>query len=198
MEMILLYPEEVLSKEFYERDPEIVAKELLGKRMIRKLDKNSLEGVIVETEAYYGVYDPASRAYRGIKNYNKPMRKETGRAFIYNVHKYWMFNIVAHKPNRIGAVLIRAVEPTRGIEVMKKNRPVKKLFNLTNGPGKLTVALKINKDLNEVQVTSRESEIVIANNKMEFEIGSSHRMGIRKDLERKLRFFIKGNKFVSR
>ncbi len=196
--MRLLFHGEVLPREFYERDPETVAKELLGKRLIRELGKNFLEGIIVETEAYYGLHDPASRAYHGIKNYNKPMWNEPGRAFIYNVHKYWMFNIVAHKPNQIGAVLIRAMEPTKGMEAMKKNRPVKKLFNLANGPGKLTIALKINKDLNGVPVTSCESEITIANNKMEFEIGSSHRIGVRKDLERKLRFFIKGNKFVSR
>ena len=189
---------EVLPKEFYQRDPETVAKELLGKRLIRELDKNSLEGIVVETEAYYGLHDPASRAYRGIKNYNKPMWNEPGRAFIYNVHKYWMFNIVAHKPNHIGAVLIRALEPTKGIEVMKHNRPVKKLFDLTNGPGKLTRALKINKDLNEVPVTSGESEIIVANTRTEFEIGSSYRIGVKKDLERKLRFFIKGNGFVSK
>jgi DNA-3-methyladenine glycosylase len=196
--MQFLLSGEVLQREFYERDPETVAKELLGKMLIRKSGKNHLEGIIVETEAYYGLNDPASRAYHGIKDYNKPMWKEPGRAFIYNVHKYWMFNIVAHKPNNIGAVLIRAIEPTKGIEIMKKNRPAKKLFDLTNGPGKLTIALKINKDLNGLPVTLRESETTIANNNMEFEIGSSHRIGIRKDLERKLRFFIKGNKFVSK
>ena len=69
---------------------------------------------------------------------------------------------------------------------------------MANGPGNLTIALKINKDLNGVPVTSCESEITIANNKMKIEIGSSHRIGIRKDLERELRFFIKGNKFVSK
>lgn len=189
---------EALPSEFFERDPETVAKELLGKRLIRKLDKDFLEGIIVETEAYYGLHDPASRAHHGIKKYNKPMWNEPGRAFIYNVHKYWMFNIVAHKPDQIGAVLIRAVEPTKGIEAMKRNRPVKKVIDLTNGPGKLTTALKINKRLNEVPVTSCKSEIIIAHNKIEFEIGNSHRIGIKKDLERKLRFFIKGNKFVSR
>ena len=189
---------EVLPREFFRRKPENVAKELLGKRLIRKLDGDFLEGIIVETEAYYGLDDPASRAYYGIKDYNRPMWNEPGRAFIYNVHKYWMFNIVAHRPNEIGAVLIRALEPTKGIEIMKRNRPVRNIFDLTNGPGKLTVALKINKGLNGVPVTSRESEIVIAKNKMEFEIGSSYRIGVRKDLERKLRFFIKRNKFVSR
>jgi len=193
-----LFPGEVLPREFYERDPETVAKELLGKRFIRKINKKFLEGMIVETEAYYGLHDPASRAYHGIKNYNKPMWNDPGRAFIYNVHKYWMFNVVAHKPNQIGAVLIRALQPTKGMDVMKRNRPVKKVFDLTNGPGKLTIALKINKGLNGVPVTSYESEIIIANDKMGFEIGSSYRIGVGKDLERKLRFFIKGNKFVSR
>ncbi len=196
--MRFLLSGEVLPREFYERDPETVAKELLAKRLIRKIGKNLLEGIIVETEAYYGLHDPASRAYHGIKKYNKPMWKEPGRAFIYNVHKYWMFNIVAHKPNNIGAVLIRAIEPTKGIEIIKKNRPAKKLFDLANGPGKLTMALKINKDLNGIPVTSCESEITIANNKMKFEIESSHRIGVRKDLKRKLRFFIKGNRFISR
>jgi DNA-3-methyladenine glycosylase len=189
---------EVLPREFYERDPETVAKELLGKRLTRKSGKNLLKGIIVEAEAYYGLNDPASRAYHGMKKYNKPMWNEPGTAFIYNVHKYWMFNIVAHKPNNIGAVLIRAIEPTKGIEIMKKNRPAKKLFDLANGPGKLTMALKINKDLNGIPVTSCESKITIANNKMKLEIGSSYRIGVRKDLERKLRFFIKGNKFVSK
>lgn len=141
--MWFLLPGEVLPREFYERDPEVVAKELLGKRLIRKLDEIFLEGIIVETEAYYGLDDPASRAYHGVKNYNMPMWKEPGRAFIYNVHKYWMLNIVAHEVNQIGAVLIRAIEPTRGVEVMKRHRPVKKMLDLTNGPGKLITALKI-------------------------------------------------------
>ena len=188
----------ILPEEFYERDPETVARDLLGKRLIRRLDEDLLEGIIVETEAYYGLNDPASRAYYGVKNYNRLMWKEPGRAFIYNVHRYWMFNIVAHKLNRIGAVLIRAIEPTKGIEAMKRNRTITGTFDLTNGPGKLTMALAIAKSLNGVPVTSRESEIIIANNKMEFEIGNSYRIGVNKDLERELRFYIKGNKYVSR
>lgn len=189
---------EVLSQEFYERDPAIVAKELLGKRLIRSLENKFLEGIIVETEAYYGLADPASRAYHGIKDYNRLMWKEPGRAFIYNVHKYWMFNIVAHRLKQIGAVLVRAIEPTRGIDVMKRNRSVRKSFELTNGPGKLTKALAIDKSLNGVPVTSHEGNITIADNKIEFETGRSHRIGVKKDLERKLRFYIKDNRFVSR
>jgi len=74
---------EVLPREFYERAPVIVAEELLGKRLLRKSEENFLEGMIVETEAYYGLDDPASRAYHGMKNYNKAMWEEPGRAFIY-------------------------------------------------------------------------------------------------------------------
>ena len=187
-----------LPTEFYQREPEVVAKELLGKKLVRRLDENLLEGIIVETEAYYGLDDPASRAFHGVKNYNRLMWNEVGRAFIYNVHKYWMFNVVAHESKQIGAVLIRALEPMKGIEVMKRNRPVKREFDLTNGPGKLTIALKINKSLNGIPVTSPENEIVITDSRMEFEIGRSYRIGVNRDLDRKLRFFIKGNKFVSR
>lgn len=189
---------DILPKEFYERDPKIVAKALLGKKLIRNLKKNFLEGMIVETEAYYGFDDPASRAYYGIKNYNRLMSEEPGKAFVYNVHRYWMFNIIAHKTNHIGAVLIRAVEPMKGIAVMKKNRFVKQMFNLTNGPGKLSIAFTINKSLNGVSVTSCESEVIIKNYKNEFTIESSYRVGVKKDLKRKLRFYIKDNEFVSR
>ncbi|MDH5779206.1 MAG: DNA-3-methyladenine glycosylase [Candidatus Bathyarchaeota archaeon] len=189
---------EVLPRHFFERDPEIVAKELLGKRLIRKSGALSLEGIIVETEAYYGLSDPASRVFHGIKDFNRPMWEEPGRAFVYNVHRYWMFNIVAHEPDRIGAVLIRALEPTKGIEIMKRNRPVQNESNLTNGPGKLTIALKIDRSLNRVAVTSSKSDIIIANRKTMIEIGSSNRIGVKKDLNRKLRFYVKGNRFVSR
>jgi len=188
----------ILPREFYVRDPEIVAKELLGKRLNRKLEEAFLGGMIVESEAYYGADDPASRAFHGMKSYNSPMWGEPGRTFIYNVHRYWMFNIVAHKTKRIGAVLIRAIEPAEGIEAMKRNRPVRKLFDLANGPGKLTMALSIDRSLNGLPVFSSRSEITIVNNKIEPVIRRSHRIGVREDLDRQLRFFIDGNKFVSR
>jgi DNA-3-methyladenine glycosylase len=191
-------PMEVLGIEFYARDPEKVSKELLSKRLVRRLSDAFLEGIIVETEAYYGNGDPASRAYHGVKNYNEPMWGEPGRAFIYNVHNNWMFNVVAHKPDQVGAVLIRAVQPTRGFETMEKHRKVRNLFDLTSGPGKFTKAFMIDKSLRGARVTSVENEIFIANSKMELEIGSSHRIGVRKDLRRNLRFFIKGNNFVSK
>ena len=187
-----------LSGRLYERDPSVVAEKLLGKRLIRKLNKEILEGIVVETEAYYGLDDPASRARHGLKNYNRLMWSEPGRAFIYNVHNNWMFNIIAHEPNEVGGVLIRAIEPTKGIDLMKRNRKVENLHDLTNGPGKLTKALKIDKGFNGVFVTSEESQIFIADNKMKIEIGRSHRIGVKRDLPTDLRFFIEGNQFVSK
>ncbi|MFW6110680.1 MAG: DNA-3-methyladenine glycosylase [Thermoproteota archaeon] len=190
--------EEILTQDFYIRNPELVAQDLLGNKLVRRWEERSLEAIIVETEAYYGLDDPASRAYHGIKNYNKGMWEEPGRTFIYNVHKYWMFNVVAHPPKKIGAVLIRALEPLRGTDAMKKNRPVENVFNLTSGPGKLTIALSIDKSLNGIPVTSSKSAITIARHTMEFEMGSSHRIGVKEDLDRPLRFYIKNNNFVSR
>lgn len=188
----------ILNKKFYERDPAIVAKELLGKILVRKFGREKLAGKIVETEAYYGKEDPASRAHLGWPKYCvKLLYDKPGKALIYNVHNNWLFNIVAHKKGKAGAVLIRALEPLEGIEIMKNNRKELDVKRLTNGPGKLTKAFGITKELNGIYVTSKKSEIFIVDNKEKFEICSSHRIGVTKDLKKKLRFFIKGNKFVS-
>jgi DNA-3-methyladenine glycosylase len=190
--------EKILPSSFYSRDPAAVAQELLGKRLIRVLNGEALEGTIVETEAYFGATDPASRAFHGKKNYNRLMWGEPGRVFIYNVHKYWMLNIVAHEPDEIGAVLIRAIEPTRGIESMLRNRPVDSLRALTSGPGKLTIALGIDKGSHGASVLSLGSEIRILDSSAYPEIGASRRIGVPKDLDRDLRFYVEGNPLVSR
>jgi len=191
-------PPKVLPRGFYEREPEFVARDLLGKRLLRKTDGGALGGIIVETEAYYGRDDPASRAYRGMKDHNRLMWGESGRAFIFMVHNNWLFNVIAHEPGNVGGVLIRAIEPTEGIETMKQNRGVENLLRLTSGPGRLTKALAIDKALNGVPVTSSDSEIQILEGCTEFEIESSSRIGVRKDLDKPLRFYIKGNKYVSK
>ena len=190
--------EQALPREFFERDPAFVARELLGKRLIRRIEGGSLEGVIVETEAYYGLRDPASRAFRGKKDYNRLMWGEPGRVFVYNVHRYWMFNVVAHEPGEIGAVLIRALEPTRGLDAMLRNRPVEDPRGLTSGPGKLTIALGMDKGLHGQDVTDPESEVYIVDGALEHEIGISRRIGVTHDLERDLRFYVKGSPYVSR
>jgi len=187
-----------LTKYFYARDPAEVARDLLGKKLVRRLGGESLEGLIVETEAYYGVDDPASRAYRGRKRYNAVMFGEPGRLFVYNVHRYWMLNFVAHEPGKVGAVLIRAIEPVKGVEAMKINRLVKDIRELTSGPGKLTLALRVDKSLNGCSATDMDCPVHVLENRFVFEVEESHRVGVKSDLPRKLRLYINGNRFVSR
>ncbi len=88
---------EPLERLFYPRDTATVAQELLGKSVVRRLGQHVLTGRIVETEAYYGEKDPASRAFRGRKNYNTPMFDDPGRLFIYMVHSWWLLNIAARE-----------------------------------------------------------------------------------------------------
>ena len=187
----------VLDQDFYKRDTETVAKELLGKILVRRLDDELLGGVIVETEAYFGADDPASRAFHGKKQYNSVMFGDVGYVFIYNVHQYWMLNFIAYDTG-VGGILIRAIEPTMGLETMLSNRPVKKLTDLTNGPGKLTLALGVNKTVNGMRVTDESCIIHILENDFDYELGTSHRIGVTKDLQEHFRFYVKGNKYVSK
>lgn len=137
----------ILPREFYSRDTVKVAKDLLGKTLVRKINGYTLAGIITETEAYRYKDDPASHAYRGITERNKAMFGEVGKAYVYFTYgMYYCFNIVA-KSQRVdaGAVLIRALEPQKGIEKMIRNRKTRHISNLTNGPGKITQSLKITK-----------------------------------------------------
>lgn len=188
----------VLTESFYSGDTAEVARALLGKILVRRLGDECLEGVIVETEAYYGLDDPASRAFHGRKEYNAVMFGEPGRLFVYNVHRYWMLNFVAHEPGGVGGILIRAVEPTKAIETMRVNRPVKDIRQLTSGPGKLTLALAVDKSLNGCPVTDEPCPVHVRESEIDVEVTTSHRIGVTKDLPEKLRFYIKGNRFVSR
>jgi DNA-3-methyladenine glycosylase len=189
---------DILPKSFYERDAADVAREILGKILIRNTNKKILSGTIVETEAYYGLRDPASRAFKGKKSMNRIMWEEAGTIFIYMVHNNWLFNIITGKKDEPAGVLVRALEPLGGIEQMKKNRKKEELRDLTSGPGKLTEALGITKEFNCLRVWVSSSPITILDSKENFEIVASHRIGVSKDLPQPLRFFIRGNKFVSR
>jgi len=189
----------ILSTDFYERDPALVARDSLGKILVRKQGSKILSGKIVEAEAYYGKDDPASRAYRGKKRFNELMFMDVAKTFVYMVHGNWLLNIVAHLKGEVGAVLIRAIEPFQGMETILKNRNVEDIRDLTSGPGKLTKALRVTKELNGIDVTKSYSQLmVVEGERKSFEVCSSHRIGVKLDLPQKLRFFIKGNRFVSR
>ena len=118
-------------------DTKQVAKDLLGKILVRKIGNKILSGVITETEAYKGKNDPASHASRKKTERNKIMFGEVGVAYVYFTYgMHYCFNVVAKKNNdKAGAILIRAIQPQQGINHMKKNRKINNISNLTNGPG---------------------------------------------------------------
>ena len=190
--------ERILKKKFFEREPDEVAKELPGKKFVRKIKDKTLSGIIVETEAYFGEDDPASRAYRkkSALFYNK-MASKPGTLLIYMVHNNYLLNIISHKKNEVGAVLIRAVEPLEGIDIMKKQRKREKIKELASGPGKFTQSFKIDKKQDGIDITKGE-EIYIVDENKKVKIRSSKRIGVKKDMKRNLRFFIDGNEFVSK
>lgn len=192
----------ILPSEFYSRDTALVAKELLGKIFCRKIGDRILAGKIVETEAYYGAKDPASRAFGGKKTkVNEGMFVPAGRAFVYMVHNNWMFNFTTGNENEPSAVLIRAIEPWREIDEMlfnrqKHNKNICKIGDLCDGPGKLSQSFVIDRKLNGIEAT-KLNDVFVLDNTESFKIDSSHRIGVSRDLRKKLRFYIKGNKFVS-
>lgn len=181
-----------LSRKFYSRDTKIVAKELLGKILVHK----DCKGKIVETEAYLGLDDPGSIGFRKVKNIPKSLLKSPGHIFVYFTYgNHWMLNVIAKK-SLLGAVLIRAVEPLKGIELMKKRRGINEIKNLTNGPGKLTKALGIDKSHDGLDLT--RDDLFIEDSKEKFDIVKTTRVGLSKGKEKLLRFYIKDNEFISR
>ena len=196
-----------LPRKFYSRGTEIVAQELLGKTLVHKTEKGAIMAKIVETEAYLGQKDPGSHAYQGITPRNRIMFGLAGKAYIYLVYgKHYCFNVVTEKDGVAGAVLIRAGEPKEGIQLMRKNRRIDApLGCLTNGPGKLTEALGITGSMNGVDLTGNKLFIMSDSNSgktagpsRNFSIMRTCRIGIREGSNLPYRYYIEGNRFVSR
>jgi len=190
----------VLPRAFYARNTLIVAKELLGKHLVRRVKEGDMIGKIVEVEAYRGSDDPASHAYRGERPRNKLMFGKAGIAYVYFIYgNHHCLNVTTEREGTPGAVLFRALEPVKGIEIMQKNRGTKSLSSLTNGPGKLTQALHITKKQNGLDLTN-EGELFLHDPRgKEFpEIVSTKRVGVKAGLDKPWRFYIKENRFVSR
>ena len=187
----------ILKESFYSRDTSVVAKELLGKLLIKELNGLVCGGIILETEAYYGHDDPASHAFRGITPRSNIMFDQPGLAYIYLCYgMYCLLNVVTEKKGIPGAVLIRALQPAVGIEAMMKRRKINNDLNLTNGPGKLTVALGIDIKDNAKDLTKIYSGIGIFNTNVVFaeaEIMASPRVGITNGKDRLLRYYFKNN-----
>lgn len=186
----------LLSRSFYERDTAQVARELLGRVLVNRSREGATSGKIVETEAYFGRGDPASRASRKRTRLNEIMWWKGGLAFVYMVHANWMFNVTTEPEGTPGAVLIRALEPLEGLEMMKRRRDVGRKRELTSGPGKLTRALGITKEHHGLDLTSLGKLTILEGKPRGFEVAISHRIGVTADLERELRFYIRDNPFV--
>lgn len=188
-----------LNQKFYLQPTLKIARELLGKIIVRRLEDNILAGKIVETEAYIGEDDPACHAYGGITPRNKVMYLSGGHAYVYFTYgMHYCFNVVTEKEGFPAAVLIRAVEPIMGIELMKKFRNTNDINNLTNGPAKFCQAFQIDKRLNGASLLEDEIFIIEPTNTETFKIVRTPRIGIKQGLDKKWRFFILGNPFVSK
>ncbi len=138
-----------MPRSFYEQNTLDVARELLGKYLVRQHAQGTTIGRIVETEAYVGREDKACHASRGRTPRNDIMFGEPGHAYVYFIYGFhYMLNIVTEPKGFPAAVLIRAVEPVRGITLMKKRRGTDEARNLASGPGKLCQAFAIDRSLN--------------------------------------------------
>ena len=181
----------ILPRKFYSKDTVTVAKNLLGKRIIRKIGHNEISGIITETEAYRHNDDLASHAFRKITDRNKIMFGDVGFAYVYFTYgMHFCFNVVAKDPKKAaGAVLIRAIKPEKGIKVMQKNRGIQNLKNLANGPAKLTQALDITKEHYGVDLT-KKSRLYITEGIKTKRMITSPRVGIVKTVDKMWNFKI--------
>ncbi len=211
-------PVKPLPRSFYQRSAVQVAKDLLGKYFVRKLGKKTLVGKIVETEAYREG-DPASHSYRGKTRRNEVMFWRGGHLYVYFTYgMHFCANVVTGPEGRGEAVLIRAVEPIEGIEVMRKKRlrgkgmvmkgrvhakekqgvRGRETVTLTNGPAKFCQAFGIGRNENGTDLLGNQIHITDGENIPVHRRGRSSRIGIRNGKDKRWRFFVKGNAWVSR
>ena len=194
-----------LNKNFYKRELLTVAKELLGKLLVKKDGNKELAGKIVEVEAYDGEIDAAAHSFSGKTKRNEVMFNEGGLLYVYFTYgAHHCCNVVTGIEGKGTAVLIRAVEPIDGIEIMIHNRFKKELlkdkeiYNLTSGPGKVCSAFGINKSHSGIELTGDKIYLVKSKLKKHEQIGISKRIGITRSVDLQWRFFIKSNPYLSR
>lgn len=185
---------------FYQDDTLNIAKNLLGKIIVKREGKKILTGKIVETEAYIGEHDPACHAYRKFTGRSSVLYEIGGTVYVYFVYgNYYCFNIVTEDEGKGNAVLIRAVEPLDGIDIMKIRRPkAKSIYELTNGPSKFCLAFDIDGKFNKNDITGNKIFVSLPSKKEKFQISVSKRIGLKVGVDFPYRFFIKDNPFVTK
>jgi len=190
----------VLARDFYDRETELVARDMLGTVLECQTEDGVASGIIVETEAYLGEHDLACHAAAGRTARTEHLYGPPGISYVYFIYgMYWCFNAVTREAGQPSAVLVRALEPLDGIALMHKRRPrIKNDVDLTNGPGKLCTALGVTgamtgKPLQRGPLLIREGEPV-----PDDQVEVTTRIGITKSADWPLRWIIRGNRFVSR
>jgi DNA-3-methyladenine glycosylase len=194
-----------LPRSFYLRPTLTVAKDLLGKYLVRKISGKTLIGKIVEVEAYLGENDPASHAYNGQTRRNEVMFRKGGHLYVYFTYgMHFCANVVTRKEGIAHAVLLRAVEPVQGIDTMKHNRNgVMEYWNthprqLTNGPAKFCQAFSIGRKENGTDLLGNVIFITEGEYIPRSQIIATPRIGITRAVERRWRFVVKHTTWASR
>ena len=194
-----------LARDFYEPSAKVVAPLLLGQYLLRRTEKGICGGEIVETEAYL-TDDPACHAYKRETPRNRAMWGQEGRAYVYLIYGYhFCFNAVCRPKGIAEAVLIRAIEPTFGIGILKENRPTLRERDLTNGPAKFCAAMQIDRTLDGVDLCDSAGPLFIANNPQRDEfleqntpLITTTRIGITQAADWPLRFYLGGSAYISK
>jgi DNA-3-methyladenine glycosylase len=178
-------------------DTASLARYLIGKIVVRALPEGVAGGRIVETEAY-AVGDAAGHAYRGTTRRNRSLFLERGHAYVYLAYgRSYMLNVSSERPGIGAGVLIRALEPLDGIAIMRRNRGVERLRDLARGPGRLAAALRIDRRFDGLDLC-QEGPLWLGRDDQEpGRIGRSVRIGISRDADRLLRFYLSDSPFVS-
>jgi DNA-3-methyladenine glycosylase len=178
-------------------DTAALARFLIGKLVVRGLPEGTAAGRIVETEAYV-IGDAAGHAYRGMTPRNRSLFLERGHAYVYLSYGIsWMLNVSSETEGIGAGVLIRALEPLEGITIMQRNRGIERLRDLARGPGRLAQAFRIDRSLDGLDLCEEGPLWLTDNDKDRGEVGKSVRIGISKEADRVLRFYLRGSPFVS-
>ena len=189
-----------LPRKFYDRHAADVARDLLGKVLVRETAEGVLSGRILEAEAYLAVDDPACHASRGKTRKNASMFGPPGHAYVYPIHSRYCFNVVTEPEGVASAVLVRSVEPLTGLELMQTRRRRQHARDLASGPAKLCEAFDIDRRLDGWDLTLGRQLWIIDDGAppvLDAEIGRSSRIGVTAAEDLPLRFYIRSHALVS-
>lgn len=189
----------VVSSRFYSRDVKVVARELIGTRIVSTIGGRRTSGIVVETEAYLSKQDSACHGYTGQTNRNASMFGRSGLAYVYAIHARYCFNIVTERIGKPAAVLIRAIRPESGITSMRARRQRDSVYELCSGPAKLCQALGIDLRMDGAELTCRRKLWLekVGRRMKRHSIHVTRRIGVTSAEELPLRFVLRGSPYAS-